>query len=240
MMRMRFLLLKSLRYSLAPLVPVLMVACHAPKSKPVAAVPPAVPSPAPAALFARLSEVPQTTAWLLMSTPAMRPAVVSAREDVTVRDRGWWRAGDGSISVRVRRDFWRTLPQYESGGVLVVEGAPGQQVQMDVKNHLGRKVEVVIDWNGADLKGQPGFPVERTGLVLAPGETKVVKPLALGSVADTAAMLRHQPTYQHGVARLTVYTSADKTRSKPLPTPSHATRTPQYQAQPHSRDYEYR
>jgi len=196
--------------------------------------------PAPQAATPRLSDVPQTTAWLLMTTPARRPGVVEAREDVTLRDRGWWRAGDGSISVRVRKSFWSKLRQHESGGVLIVEGEPGQPVQLDVQNQSGRRIEVVIDWNGADVSGQAGFPKDRIGLQLEPGETKTLKPLALGCVADAVAMLRNDPSLQAGVARLSVFNCSGKPSPMVRSTVAQGPRTPHYQSRHQARDYEYR
>ncbi len=188
----------------------------------------------------RLSDVPQTTAWLLMTAPGGLPAVVTAREDVTLRDRGWWRAGDGTISARVRKSFWSTLRQHESGGVLLIEGQPGQQVQLDIRNDSSRRIEVVIDWNGADPSGQTGFPKDRSGVILDPGEMKTLKPLTLGNVADANAMLRHEPALQNGVARLSVFNSAGKPPAIFRSTAGRDPRSTPYQTSHPARDYEYR
>lgn len=198
----------------------------------------------------RASVVPQTTVWLLMTTPEMLPALVQERQDFSSRHQGWWRAGDGTLSVRIRSTFWKSFRTHECGGVLLVEGKAGKPVRLKVRNELDRRVEVVVDWNGADIKGQKGFPFQRAGLVLQAGETKLIKtrvgadgkvmPLDYQCIPDVKALLRHQPAYQPGVIRLTSFLSADKVRFQPRSVHPMPTKTPQHTGQPRARDYEYR
>lgn len=198
----------------------------------------------------RASVVPQTTAWLLMTTPEALPALIQEREDLSSIHQGWWRAGDGTISVRIRSSFWKGFRTHECGGVLLVEGTAGKPARLSVRNNLDRRVELVIDWNGSDLLGGKGFPFERAGIVLAPGETKVIRtrtgtdgkpvPLEYQTIPDVKALLRHQPAYQPGVIRISSFLSAEKVSRQLRPVHAAPTKTPQYTGQPRLRDYEYR
>jgi hypothetical protein len=185
---------------------------------------------------------PRTTAWLLMATAASRPLLAAAREDVTVRDRGWWRAGDGSLSVRLRRSIWQALPCYESGGLLIVEGTPGETVQLDLRNNTAHRMEVVVDWNGQDTNGQLGFPTQRKGHWIDPGQTFTLKSLTLGSAVTANPMLQHEPAAQDGVARLTVFTaSAAPSAMRPVRVSHrHQHQVPVSSTPSAARDYEYR
>ena len=199
----------------------------------------------------RASTVPQTTAWILQVKPTMLNELIATQEDLSARNRGWWRAGDGSLAVKVKTAKGRSLRSHECGGVLITETDVAKGCRLQLRNMLDRRIEVVADVQGQDLFGQPGFPNQRRGVVLLPGQIKTIKtmtdakgnavPLACDVIRDVQVSFRHDPAHQPGVIRLSVFLSTDYERLLP-PQRNHAmpSAAPQRSAEARARAYEYR
>jgi len=206
-----------------------------------------IPSPSG---MPRTSLVPQTTAWMVLTAIGDSSKVIEAREDLAAKLPGWWRAGDGSISVKLKTAKGRTIRAQECGGVYVGEANPELGARMLIKNMTDRRVEVVVDWLGHDLLGQAGFPFQRKGLVLKAGQTITVRdglglggkalPLPCNVITDHETLMRHVPASLPGVVRLSVFQSTDRIRNTPTINHRLPAGAAQREAEPRARSYEYR
>jgi len=206
-----------------------------------------IPSPSG---MPRSSLVPQTTAWMLLTAVGDSREVIEAREDLAAKLPGWWRAGDGSISVKLKTAKGRTIRGQECGGVYVGEANPERGARLLIKNMTDRRIEVVVDWHGRDLLGQGGFPFQRKGLVLRAGQAITIRdgvdpagkaiPLPCTVITDHETLMRHDPASLPGVVRLSVFQSTDRIQNTPTINHRLPAGAAQRAAEPRARSYEYR
>lgn len=186
------------------------IACSAPR---VPAVPPAAIS------FPRAAETPVTTIHLVMVTPESLPAFLSAREDVARPVGRWWRAGDGSISLRLSTGNGRTLRGVECGGVLFVPGKPGDRVQLHVHNERDLPVEATISAHHTDLPDGREPSTLKPGIHRDPHSTQKIHarldalagtpvPMRFQPMATPQGLLRHDLAAQQGVIRVAVHAAS--------------------------------
>jgi hypothetical protein len=207
-------------------LPLFLVSCKAPR---------------PEVLTARASTVPQTTAFMLITAPGEGQTVRDVREDVSRRDRGWWRAGDGSLALKVRTDKGKSLRTYECGGVLIAElpkEATGLRVY--VKNLRNRLLDVVVDAQGQDVFAQEGLLVERRGVLINPNQVMPLrsvkaqdgsaKAIPADTLKDVLALAHYKPERQPGVLRFTAFYGA----------PEESARAQRIRLHEPRRSYEYR
>jgi hypothetical protein len=186
------------------------IACTAPR---VPAVPPAAIS------FPRASETPVTTVHLVMVTPESLPAFLSAREDVARPVGRWWRAGDGSVSLRLSTANGRPLCGVECGGVLLVPGKPGEALRLHVHNERDLPAEATISIHHADLRDGRAPSTLKPGIHLDPHSTQKISarfdathgravPLEFTPMSSPRGLLRHDLAAQQGVIRVALHAAS--------------------------------
>lgn len=199
-----------LRPTVAIVLAVFLSACTNPQG-------PKVP---PAAIdFPRASEVPVTTAYVVMVPPESLPSFLAAKEDVARPVGRWWRAGDGSISIRLSTAAGRTLRGVECGGILFVPGKPDEPVQLHVHNQRDLAAEATVSVHHADLIDGQKPSTLKPGFHLDPHSTQRIRarfdsssgkavPLLFTPVASPQGLLRHDLAAQQGVIRVAVHAAS--------------------------------
>ena len=199
-----------LRPTVAAVLATSLIACTTPQ---------APTAPAAAHHFPRASEVPVTTAYVMMVTPESLPSFLAAKEDVARPAGRWWRAGDGSISIRVSTASGRTLRGVECGGILFVPGKPGEPVQVHLHNERDLPAEATLSVHHADLIDGQKPSTLKPGIHLDPHSTQRIDarfdstygkavPLLFMPVASPQGLLRHDLAAQQGVIRVAVHAAS--------------------------------
>lgn len=144
-----------------------------------------------------IAKVARSTVRMIMSTEAMRPALIQEQADVAVNASRWWQAGDGSISLRLKSSRGRTLRGVECGGHLFIAGTPGDAAKLLIRNELDRSAEVDVTVNaGATQRIQ-----------VPPHSVKEV-PAQFVSVSGIDALHRYDLSAQQGVIDVDVFPNA--------------------------------
>ena len=111
---------------------------------------------------------------LFHADAATARAQVTLQDDYSLPVRGLRRVGDGSLSVGLRGLRGGFMRGQECGGILFLEGRPGQQYMLALKNETHAPLEIAVGSGGRDWLSDGPFAVNGPGFVLKPLETRMV------------------------------------------------------------------
>ena len=144
-----------------------------------------------------IAKVARSTVRIIMSTEAMRPALIQEQADVAVKAPRWWQAGDGSIALRLKSSRGRTLRGVMCGGNLFVAGTPGDAAKLMLRNELDRSAEVDVTVNAG-----------ATQRINVPPHAVKEVPAQFVSVSGIDALHRYDLSAQQGVIDVDVFPNA--------------------------------
>lgn len=187
----------------------------------------------------------------MLVTPETLPAFLTAKQDVQRRVGRWWRAGDGSVSLRVSTANGRTLSGIECGGVLFVPGKAGDPIRVQVHNERDLPIETVISMHHADLLDGHAPSTIKPGIRIDPHTTQKISaqfdaksgqavPLTFQPVAITDGLFRSDLASQTGVIRVAVHSSSKWLKPLRFIPPTNPRSPPMPVTQRTSLPYEYR
>jgi hypothetical protein len=151
-----------------------------------------------------IAAVSKTSVHLMLSTPAMQTDLIREQGDVAVRASRWWKAGDGSVSLRLVDSKGHTLRGVQCGGRLFIAGTPGDHSKVLVRNELDIPMTVDVSVHGGSIQK----------LSLAPHASSEL-PFEFQTVSGVDAIHRYDGGQQRGVIDVDVFPCAARQRLLP-------------------------